>query len=97
MIIYGIIMIILGLGVLVAGVFLFLGHLNLLNEYHRNNVTEDNKTKYARISGIIVCFGSLSIIASGILGFILTEESFWIMVVVLFFIVAKKFNGKVFG
>ena len=59
MVAYGIMLLITGLSILVMSILLILGHVNLLHDYHRNNVkTEDEKKDFReQISDIFKRYG----------------------------------------
>ena len=105
MIAYGIITVIVGISLLVMSVLLILGHVNLLQDYHRNNVKKEDEKKLGKTSGISLLLGSLGAISSGISAFFWTEDMEFIYLflifiipftvsVILMVIFIKKYNGK---
>ena len=106
MVAYGIILLITGLSILVMSIFLILGHVNLLHDYHRKDVKNEDEKKLGRASGISLLIGALGAISSGISAFFWTEDMKFIFLFLIFimpFIVSvtlmlifiKKYNGKI--
>ena len=105
MIAYGIIFIITGLTLLVMSILLILGHVNLLHDYHRNNVKKEDKKKLGKTSGLSLLLGAFGAIFSGISALIWQEDIRFIFLFLMFIIpfsvsailmviFIKKYNGK---
>ena len=105
MIAYGIIFIITGLALLVMSILLILGHVNLLHDYHRNNVKKEDERKLGIAAGLSLLLGAFGAISSGISSFFWTEDMKFIYLlliflipftisVILMIIFIKKYNGK---
>lgn len=106
MIAYGIIFLVTALSLLVISLLLFFGQINLLHDYHRNNVKPEDKKKLGRASGISLLIAALGAISSGISAFFWTEDMKFIFLFLIFiipfivsvtlmFIFIKKYNGKI--
>ncbi len=108
MILYGVIVLIAGVAMLVLSILLCLGRINLLHDYHQNNVKEENKKKFALSMGISLMIGSMGMISSGLISIIVNNESIFLVSIllllipllisiILLFIFIKKYNGQIFG
>ena len=108
MIVYGIIILITGIIVLILSISLFLGHINLLHEYHRTNVKEEDRKKMGLSIGLSMLVGTLGMISSGIVSIVTNDESIivlpillliipLIIAIVLSLLFVKKYNGSIFG
>ena len=104
-----------GIGVLIGGVILLLvaiflccGFVNLLHEYHRNNISPDNERKLGLSIGLSLIFGSSGLISSGLVSVIVRAESIiWLSMILLFVplvrnttdlcLVIKKLAEALFG
>lgn len=108
MLVYGIILIAVGIILLVLSILLCLGHIELLHSYHRNHVKPANRKKFALSQGLSLLVMTCGFFAAGIIGIVLQNEigtftSLTILIgtmlisitLLLFFIV--KYNGKIFG
>ena len=105
MIAYGIIMIITGMAILVMSILLFLGYVNLLHDYHRNNVKKEDEKKLGKSSGLSLSLSAFGAILSGIFALIWQEDIRFIFLFLIFIgpffistilliIFIKKYNGK---
>ena len=108
MIAFGIIMLVVGIAMSILSILICLGNTNLIHSYHRNNVKEEDKKKYAISMGLSLLIGGLGITTSGILALIFEETiNSYIYLIILFssifvsiiflFIFIIKYNGKIFG
>ena len=86
MVIYGIIVLLAGIGVLVISVLLCLGHIELLHDYHRNNVNEKDFKIFGLKTGLSLMLGSLGMISSGLIAIITRNESLSLLIMLLLFI-----------
>ena len=105
---FGIIVLAVGVLLLIISILLCFGFLNLLHEYHRNHVKEEDKKKFALSMGLSLLISALGMIASGITAIIVNNDSIelvtMLLVVVPLFVTivfslffVKKYNGQIFG
>ena len=108
MLVFGIIVLVAGVSLLVISILLCLGFVNLLHDYHRNNVKPENKRKLGMSIGLSLMFGSLGFISSGLVAIIIKSESIIYLPLILLFVplaisiilsvvFIKKYNGSLFG
>ena len=108
MLAFGIGVLIGGVILLVVAIFLCCGFVNLLHEYHRNNISPDNERKLGLSIGLSLIFGSSGLISSGLVSVIVRAESIiWLSMILLFvplvisivlcIVFIKKYNGSLFG
>ena len=106
MIVYGIILLLTGLALFVIAILLIFGHINLLHDYHRNDVKKEDERKLGKSSGLSLLLGALGAISSGISAFFWTEDMKFIYLflifiipftisVILMLLFIKKYNGKI--
>ena len=104
----GIVFLIVGLILFVISFLLFRGHINILHDYHYNNVKEEDKKIFGRLTGGSLFIGSLGLLGAGILSLIFQDESLvplfvaiemgsLVVSIILVLIVIKKYNGKIIG
>ena len=86
MILYGAIIAVAGLSLLIMGIFIFIGHINLISTTHTENIKKEKQKIFCRGIGIQLTIGSLGLIISGILSLIIQEESFYLPSVLIAFI-----------
>ena len=106
MVTYGIIFILTGISLLVFSILLIRGNINLLHDYHKENVKKEDEKKLGKACGLSLLLGSLGTITSGVLSIIFREDirfiflflifvvPFTISVVLMLFFI-KKYNGKI--
>ena len=108
MLVFGIIILIAGLALLVISILLCFGFINLLHDYHRNNVKTEDERKLGLSTGLSLMFGSFGFISSGIVAIAMKSESVIYLPLILLFvpliisivfciIFIKKYNGSLFG
>ena len=107
LIVYSVIIMAVGILLLMIGIFLFIGKLGLLHEYHRGSVKEEDKKSYGHAVGIPLSLEGLCMLAIGILTVVL-KTSFSILIssaiiivsllltIFVLLIVIKIYNGKIF-
>ncbi len=99
-------MLVAGLALSIISIFLSLGHINLLHEYHRYNVSEENKKRYGLSIGLSLLIGGVGMTISGLISIIVNNEAImgYMMIVayvplfisiILAFIIIKKFNKTI--
>ena len=103
MIVYGIIILTVGIIIQILSILFFLGHINLLHEYHRTNVKEEDKLIFGRKIGICLSIMSIGMLSSGVialidstldaLALILLFVSLFISIILLV-VTIIKYNGK---
>lgn len=105
MLVFSIIVLIAGVALLVLSILLCLGFINLLHDYHRNNVAPKNKKKLGLSVGLSLLFASLGFISSALVSIFLNSESLIYLPLILLFvplaisiiscvIFIKKYNGS---
>ena len=103
MIVYGIIILITGIIVLILSISIFLGHINLLHEYHRTNVKEEDKLIFGRKIGICLSIMSIGMLSSGALALINSDLDILVLIllfvplfisIILLVVTIIKYNGK---
>lgn len=105
---YGIGILCGGALLLVFAILLCFGHVGLLHEYHRENVSEEDYKKYGLLLGLSLMVGSLGMISGGIIAIVVNDTSVLLLSILLFVIslvisiiavllIIKKFNGNIFG
>lgn len=106
MLAYSIILFIVALLLLFIGISIRKGNINLIHDYHRNNISENEKTGYEKefSDGILILCGTL-FISGGLPLFGESRWLFWaslavlgagiITAIVKLILVQKKYNGKV--
>ena len=108
MIAFGVIAIIVGVGILTLSIFIMLGKINLLHSYHRENVKEEDRKKFGLLTGASLSIGGLGILASGILDLICLDKlpllTYNLVMfvplgisIILVLIFIKKYNGTIMG
>ena len=106
MILYGIIILVVGVILLTLGIFICLGHINLISDSHTENIKKEQQKIFCRGIGAQLIIGSLGMIIAGILSLIFNEEQFYLpsiliafiplaVSIVSIFIFIKMFNGKI--
>ena len=106
MILYGIIIIVVGLSLLVLGILILKGHINLISSSHTENIKEEHRKIFCRGVGSQLIIGSLGLIIAGVLSLIFNEESFYlpsiliafiplVISIISIFIFIKMFNDKI--
>ena len=106
MIIYGIIILVVGVILLTLGIFIFLGHINLISTSHTENIKKEHQKIFCHGIGAQLIIGSLGMIIAGVLSLIFNEEAFYLpsvliafipllVSIVSIFIFIKMFNGKI--
>ena len=106
MVIYGIIVLIVGLGLLSVSILLILRKVKVLYTYHYDNVKEEDQKKFAFYLGLSLLVASIVLIVSAILAFSLQAKmALWIHAIIdfvaliasfcLVLLFTKKYNGKV--
>lgn len=108
MVAFGVIAIIVGVGIITLSIFIMLGKINLLHSYHRENVKEEDKKIFALLTGISISIGGIGILASGILDIIYLDKlpllTYNLVMfiplgisIILVLIFIKKYNGSIMG
>ena len=108
MIIYGISFLVGGIILLIFSILLCFGFVNLLHDYHRNNVKEVDKKKFGLSVGLSLAITAISMTSIGIISLIIRKEFIiiWTLVAfaisfaistVLLVIFIRKYNGSLFG
>ena len=108
MVAFGVITIIVGVGILTLSIFIMLGKINLLHSYHRENVKEEDKKIFALLTGISISIGGVGILISGILDIIYLDKlpllTYNLVMfiplgisIILVLIFIKKYNGSIMG
>ena len=108
MLFFGIIVLVAGVALLVISILLCFGFVNLLHDYHRNNVKTEDERKLGLSTGLSLMFGSFGFISSGIVAIAMKSESIIYLPLILLFvpliisivlciIFIKKYNGSLFG
>ena len=103
MIIYGIIVLTVGITILILSILFFLGHINLLHEYHRTNVKEEDKLIFGRKIGISLLIMSIGMLSSGAIALINSVLDTLALIllfvplfisIILIVVTIIKYNGK---
>lgn len=108
MLVFGIIILIAGVVLLVISILLCLGFINLLHDYHRNNVKIEDERKLGLSTGLSLMLGSFGFISSGIVAIAMKSESAIYLPLILLFVpliisivfcifFIKEYNGLLFG
>lgn len=108
MVAFGVIAIIVGVGIITLSIFIMLGKINLLHSYHRENVKEEDKKIFALLTGMSISIGGIGILASGILDIIYLDKlpllTYNLVMfiplgisIILVLIFIKKYNGSIMG
>lgn len=106
-----ILIIIVGIACLVIGILNMKGNISMLHSYHINNISEENKLVFGKITGIGMFIISFSLIIYGclLIPAELTKENIYMLVanvvliaglvlgLVILLYAIKKYNGKIFG
>jgi len=106
MIIYGVIVLIVGLALAAVSVLLILKKAKKIYTYHYDNVKDENRNKFAFLLGVSLLIGSVACIISAILAFSLQDNmAMWVHAIIVFtalvaslclvLVITKKYNGKI--
>ena len=106
MIIYGLILLLVGILFLILSILLCLGKIELLHEYHRENIKDNDKKTFGLLTGLSLMISSFGFITSGLLSLVLGEKAnpnfttiffcaHLFVSIVLLLIFIKKYNGKI--
>ena len=108
MLVFGIIILVAGVALLAISILLCFGFINLLHDYHRNNVKPEDERKLGLSTGLSLMLGSFGFISTGIVAIVIKSESVIYLPLILLFvpliisvafciIFIKKYNGSLFG
>ncbi len=108
MLIFGIIIIIVGIFLLAFSLAFFLGFTGLLHDYHYNNVKKEDKRKFTTLMGVAFLPGGVGQIVVGVLAIVMKDNApnkilisiqigALLLTAILSLIIIKKYNGKIFG
>ena len=108
MIATGIVVLVVGVAISVLSLLICIGKTNLIHSYHRENVKEEDKKKYAISLGLSLLIGGIGLITYGILVIIFKDtinQAIYLTVmlgsifisIILALILNKKYNGKIMG
>ena len=108
MIAFGIILSTVGITLSILSIFICFGKINLLHDYHRNNIKEEDIKSFSISTGLSLLIGGVGLTTTGVLALIL-KDSISVIVydallfgsILISFILAlifiKKYNGKIMG
>lgn len=95
-----------GLMLIIFGILIaFFKKINLIHDYHVQNVKEEDKNNYLSLIGISLIIIGISIICMGILLIILTNKKLafiplvggLLIGIIIIIIAQKKYNGGIFS
>ena len=106
MIIYGVLVLVVGICPVLISSLLFMKKAKVLYTYHYENVKEDKREEFASRLGFSLLISGIAAIVSAILAFVLKDiMAIWVHAIIVFLalgvslllvlLFTKKYNGKV--